>query len=101
VSELFLERLDGRLSGEIDVAVASTAETDFLAVALGVPGSTFVVDCAGLTFIDSAGVRMLERVATRSGKRLQLADVPHACRRVFEVLGVCELFGIATPDEAC
>jgi anti-anti-sigma factor len=57
--------LAGRLSGEIDIVVAPAAETDLLAAAMRAPGSTVVIDCVGLTFIDLSGVHMLEHVAKR------------------------------------
>jgi anti-anti-sigma factor len=93
-SEVLLDRLDGRLSGEMDMATASAAETDFLAMALRTVSPTLTVDCTELTFIDSAGVHMLEHVAKRSGKPVQLTNVPQNCRRVFEVLNLCERFAI-------
>jgi anti-anti-sigma factor len=93
-SQVLLDRLDGRMSGDIDMATAPTAETDFLALALRTDSTTLALDCTGLTFIDSSGIHMLEHVAKRSGKVVQLDNVPSTCRRIFEVLDRCKEFGI-------
>ena len=99
-SRILLERRRGRLSGEIDIAVTGVAEIDLLAYAMGKPDSTVVIDCADMTFIDSAGVRMLEHVAQRSGKRVTLANVHPGQQRLFEMLDLRETFGIvATRDK--
>lgn len=95
VVEVVLDRLAGRLCGEIDLAVAPALESYFVVAALGTPGATVVIDCTELTFIDLSGVHMLEHVAYRSGKTVHLANVPPPARRVFEVLHLCEMFGIA------
>jgi anti-anti-sigma factor len=92
-SHLFLDRLAGRLSGEMDLASAPDAEVDLLAAAISRPGTTVDIDCAGLTFIDSSGVHMLQHVAKRSGKSVQLVNVDRSCRRVFEILGFCGALG--------
>jgi anti-anti-sigma factor len=95
-STLLLERRRGRLSGEIDIAVTRVGEIDLLAYAMSKPDSTVVIDCEDMTFIDSAGVRMLEHVAQRSGKRVTLANVHPGQERLFEMLGLRETFGIDT-----
>jgi anti-anti-sigma factor len=89
-----LDRPAGRLSGEMDVASARAAEADFLALALRTTSPTVAIDCTGLTFIDSSGVHMLEDVAKRSGKPVHLTNLPHSCRRIFEILDLCEKFAI-------
>jgi anti-anti-sigma factor len=95
-SDVLVDRLDGRMSGEIDMATAPTAEADLLALALARPTdrTTLALDCAGLTFIDSAGIHMLDHVATRSGMQVQLDNLPTSCRRIFEILDRCDDFGI-------
>jgi anti-anti-sigma factor len=92
-STIVRERLRGRLSGEIDVAVADVAEIDLILFAMSSPAST-VIDCEEMTFIDSAGVRMLEHVAQRSGMRVTLANVHPGQQRIFAMLGLSETFGI-------
>jgi anti-anti-sigma factor len=99
-SQIFLDRVAGRLSGEIDTAVVRAAETELLAAAISTPRSVFIIDCAGLTFIDSSGTHMLERVAKKSGKSIQLVNVPRAWRRVFEILDLCDSFGMETTPRA-
>jgi anti-anti-sigma factor len=92
--EVVLDRRTGRLSGEIDMASAPFAERRLLASVLGTPESTVVIDCMELTFIDLSGVEMLEHVAQRSGKTVHLANLSPPARRVFEILKLCERFGI-------
>jgi anti-anti-sigma factor len=90
-----------RLSGEVDVAVADAAGVELLASAVETRGPSVEFDCSELTFIDAAGVTMFLRVAAKSGKRVRLMNLVPCCRRVFEVLDLCEEFGIAgaTPAE--
>jgi anti-anti-sigma factor len=86
-----------RLSGEVDLAVARSAGRDLLGAARSAPGPSVEVDCSELTFIDAAGITMLFRVATESGKAVRLINVTPTCRRVFDVLDLCEQFGIDSP----
>jgi anti-anti-sigma factor len=82
------------LAGEVDLAVAPDAGKILLTVAQHADGSVVVVDCAELTFIDASGVTMLLDVVQQSGKALRLVNLVWCCRRVFEVLDLCEWFGI-------
>jgi anti-anti-sigma factor len=84
------------LSGEVDVAVAGAVGEQLLSVATGTMAATVEFDCAELTFIDAAGVTMLLNVAKCSGKQVRLFNLRACCRRVFEVLDLCERFGIGT-----
>jgi anti-anti-sigma factor len=92
-------RTVGRLAGEVDLAVAPDAGRTLLAVARHADGPVVGVDCAELTFIDASGVTMLLDVVQRSGKALQLVNLITRCRRVFEVLDLCEWFGIEAPQK--
>ena len=82
------------LSGEVDLAVAPDAGKRLLAVAQETPGSSVVLDCTELTFIDASGITMLLDVAERSGKAVRLVNLTACCRKVFDVLDLCEWFGI-------
>lgn len=83
-----------RLTGEVDLAVASGAGEHLLAIAVATPGPSVVFDCTAMTFIDASGITMLLDVVEQSGKAVRLANVTGCCRRVFEVLDLCEWFGI-------
>jgi anti-anti-sigma factor len=82
------------LSGEVDVAVAGAVGEKLLSVATGTEGATVEFDCAELTFIDASGITMLLQVAKCSGKQVLLLNLLPRCRRVFEILDLCERFGI-------
>jgi anti-sigma B factor antagonist len=84
----------GALSGEIDMATAPTLEAGLLAAVVASPDSTAVVECGGVTFLDSSGVHMLEDVVEQSSKAVHLVNVVGAPRRVFEILDLCRSYGI-------
>ncbi len=86
--------MDGRLVGEVDLAVAPDAGRGLLTIAQDSPRPSVVFDCAELTFIDASGITMLLDVVERSGKAVQLVNLTANCRRVFDVLDLCEWFGI-------
>lgn len=82
--------------GELDFAtshhVVSAAEP-WMA-----PGVRVVVDCSGITFMDSRGLHaMLElrRMANHTGAELTLTAVPQAVSRVFQIAGVEAFFTTA------
>jgi len=83
------------VQGEVDLASAERlrGELDrWLSEA-----DTVVVDCAGITFIDSTGLRtLIEAVnkAEEAGRRFELTAVPTPVGRVFELAGVTEVFTI-------
>ena len=89
------------VSGEIDLASADGLRADldrWLTDA-----DTVVVDCAGITFIDSTGLRTLleaSNKAEESGARFRLAAVPGPVARVFELAGVTDVFTIHTDQAA-
>jgi anti-anti-sigma factor len=92
-------RVGGQLSGEIDLASAPEAGKVLLASANDASGLGVVFDCAELTFIDASGITMLLDVVERSGKAVRLVNIADGCRRVFEVLDLCEWFGIGADDQ--
>ena len=53
-----------------------------------------LVDCSGLTFIDSSGVAVLlevNRELETDGRHMLIVNVPRTPRRVFEALGLADL----------
>jgi len=97
LDDLQVHRPECRLSGEVDVAAAPATGAALLRVAQSAPGPNVELDCSELTFIDASGITMLLRVAAESGKAVRLLNVEPCCRRVFEVLDLCERFGIEDP----
>ena len=80
---------------EIDVANANQVREDLLTV-LNRGSATLIVDLAGTTFCDSAGVNALVRAYQRAeacGARMQLVVSAPAVRRVLAITGVDHLIG--------
>lgn len=80
------------LEGELDLASlpAVGATVDQL---LARPPQPVVLDLGGLTFLDSSGVTLLVRLANHFGEmRTRAATEP--VRRVIEVLGLAQRFGL-------
>lgn len=82
-----------RITGEVDLSCA-----DLLAQALGAAlacGRPVVADCAGVTFLDSTGLRALLETHDLAGKahtRFRLASVSAPVQRVLELSGTEALF---------
>jgi anti-anti-sigma factor len=80
------------LSGELDLAslpAVAAPMDDVLSRAV----QPVVLDLGGLTFLDSSGVALLVRIANHFGQvRTRAATGP--VRRVIEVLGLAERFGV-------
>jgi anti-sigma B factor antagonist len=80
-------------SGDLDIATRSgliSAVTPWLA-----PGAHVILNCAGITFMDSRGMQallQLRRTAAQNGAWFGLADVPHAVSRIFKLAGVEHFF---------
>jgi anti-sigma B factor antagonist len=89
------------VSGDLDLASAGRL---WSAVApLVQPGRDVVVDCAGIGFLDSTGLRTLidlDRRTTEMGGSLTLAAVPPPVSRILGLAGVTGVFRIRgeSPD---
>lgn len=93
-----------RLSGEIDLANADSIG-DQLRGAMAASGSqpSFDVDCSGLWFLDSSGLRMLVEVCRElqaQGRTLRLFGLGGSPRYAVEITGLTQLLGVATADAA-
>ena len=92
----------GVLSGEIDQSNAMELEAAADAVPNTVRG--LVLDLSGLTYIDSAGVRLLLSLAGRlrcRGQNLALAaPLDSRCRRVLSMAGVAGKILLGTTIDA-
>lgn len=86
------------VSGEVDLATAPELERA-LGEALARPEVTGVeVDLAGVEFMDSAGLRVLvaaRKQAEDSGRTLRLRAPHDRVRRIIEITGLSEVFGLA------
>jgi anti-sigma B factor antagonist len=78
--------------GEIDLATAS-----MLSDAIAAVSGPVVIDLSGVTFMDSAGVRVLvgqRQCREASGDRFELVALSRPVQRVLEVAGVLEYFDV-------
>lgn len=99
------EMLDGvtvlSLAGRLDSSTAPAAEQAVVRLTDGkVPG--LVIDCGGLDYVSSAGLRILLIAAKRmraAGCKLSLAGLSAPVTEVFRVSGFLALFTIK-PDRA-
>jgi anti-sigma B factor antagonist len=80
-----------RLEGEIDAANAAAVERRLLAYAERADGEV-VIDCSGLEFLDSTGLRALVYVAQRAEHRTVLVGLKPAYRRLLELTGLASVF---------
>lgn len=81
-----------RASGELDLHGAPAMQ-DALEQVSELGGPEIVIDLAGVTFMDSTGLRELLRVAS-DGRQVVLREVPHQVRLLLELAGVESLFTI-------
>jgi anti-sigma B factor antagonist len=79
------------LAGDIDAASAPELHRELLAYLAHANGEA-VIECSGVEFIDSHGLRMLVQVQTDGGRRLVLRDVPPFVHRLFEITGLTDVF---------
>ena len=89
-----------QLEGEIDMASIPRLEAAFADVLAA--GGPISVDMANVTFIDSAGLHFLARLAsTMNGAApLALLNVPPRVLRLMEIVGMTELPSIELRNEA-
>jgi anti-sigma B factor antagonist len=85
--------------GDVDLAAADRLWGAVSPLIL--PGRDVVVDCSGIGFLDSSGLRTLldlNRRADRAGGGLVLAGVPAPVAHVLELAGVSGTFTIRDGD---
>ncbi|MGQ0841082.1 STAS domain-containing protein [Actinokineospora sp.] len=86
------------IAGEVDLATAPRLE-QALGEALATPGATGVtLDLSRVEFMDSAGLRVLVaalRQAEDTGRTLTLYEPHDRVRRIIEITGLSEVFGLA------
>lgn len=89
-------------TGELDVVTAAPLLATAGALVDGATG--VVLDLRGVSFFDSSGVRLVDRLARECGRRGICLRVvaPHGvpARRVLEIVGLAEALVTDTEDEA-
>ncbi len=84
------------LVGDLDTAASRKAEKD-LAPVYSYTDCDILVDCAGLTYISSSGLRLLLAIykhTRRTGHKALLAHANDEVKEVFTVSGFMQLFTI-------
>ncbi len=84
--------------GEIDMSTSGRLHSGVLEVLRRRRPSHIEVDLAGVTFLDASGIRALlmsQTAAAEAGCRLTLIKPSHMTRRVLEIVGLLETFGLA------
>jgi anti-sigma B factor antagonist len=87
------------MSGEIDAAVQSRHEDHVLQVSRSA-ARRIVIDLAGVTFMDSGGLRLLYHAADGSPEPPLLRGVPARILDLLELSGVLSLFTVEPLQEA-
>jgi anti-anti-sigma factor len=83
------------IAGRLDSARSREAEETILAVLGEKPEQPLYVDCSGLEYISSAGLRVMLKAGKRlheNGQQLTLVGLTGPVARVFEMSGFDQLF---------
>ena len=86
-------RLDVTTSSRLDDAINGVFDTNYRAL---------VIDCSGLKYVSSSGLRVLLLAARRFGTadgRLVLCGVEGPIRKVFDISGFSSIFSIEDTQE--
>lgn len=93
-----IEELEGKfvatLEGELDTAAAAEVE-EVLKPLYDAGGKEVVIDCKGLEYIASSGLRILLGIlkgAKASGSNVTLRDVNDDIKNVFKLTGFISIF---------
>ena len=84
------------VEGAIDLSTAAELQVD-LDEAIGCHEGDLVVDCGGLTFIDSRGLAVLvetQRTLDALGRELRVVNVDYTIERLFAVMGLREVLHV-------
>ena len=79
-----------RLSGRLDSSTARPAEDGIAAATAGIDTPRIVIDLSGLSYISSAGLRVLlvtNKKVKQAGGRMALCGAAAAVREVFSISG--------------
>jgi anti-anti-sigma factor len=90
------------LRGEIDLLAARDLRTQLLAFVNTTTGDV-VLDCDGLTFIDSVGIAILltaRRVLRIQGRHMRVVNLRGLARHATDALGITDMLTIADLEPA-
>ena len=87
VKTLFLEgRIDSNNAAETEKSLLKSADEN--------PGAEIIIDAEKLTYISSAGLRVLMKLRKRSSTPLKILNVSNEVYNILEVTGFTELFDV-------
>ncbi|OZM70117.1 hypothetical protein CFN78_26970 [Amycolatopsis antarctica] len=89
------------VTGEVDLSTADQLAEAIDAAASADEVELVTVDLAGVSFMDSAGLRVLVsgmKQADARGAKLVVAGPQPQVRKVFELTGLDEVLGLANPE---
>lgn len=84
------------VQGAVDLATAHELQTKLL-VLLDATDDDLLLDCSGLTFIDSSGIAVfvhVQKALEVQGRGFRVANMSERVRRPFDMLGLTEVLGI-------
>jgi len=90
----------GRL--DFSAAAAFQAQIEQTLAGVGGAGAAVIIDCEGLEYVSSAGLRVIlvaARNAQRVGLNFSVCALQHAVREVFELSGFARVMAVY-PDRA-
>ncbi|MBS2532829.1 STAS domain-containing protein [Catenulispora sp. NF23] len=97
-AEQFADHVVLTVAGDVDLAAHARFESE---IEQGWDGSTDLrIDCSGITFLDSMGLRVLVHTlqrATANDRTITLAAPSQPVLRVLELAGVKDLFPLTGP----
>lgn len=83
-----------QVSGELDVVTAPELQTQVMAAESANAAGPVILDFCGVTFIDSAGLRVVLEAHKRLGDQLRIVVSP-ATRRLFEIADVLDILPLS------
>jgi anti-anti-sigma factor len=90
------------LRGDVDIATAPAVQHE-LEQWVVAGDDAIILDCCGLTFIDSSGgavIVEMYRALAREGRQLQIVNADHMAARVLDVLGLTAVLHVNEPTSA-
>jgi len=89
-------RVDVKLTGELDTPATVEIQPEITKL-LSIPANEFVIDCSGLSYISSSGLRQLISIHKKckaDGGQMQLVGVTPDAMEILTVTGFNKIFDI-------
>lgn len=90
------ETIELLLDGRLDITFQETLETEITA-AFNENPKKIVVNCEGLTFISSAGLRVFmkaHKLSASTGVELYIAKLNETTKKIFDITGYLAIFNL-------